>query len=227
MFLRRFPKARPRQFGFITRLYRHQHPPLQARFYFSNPSSTSITKSRSNDRGSNNKNANSAGSSTIAIVIAASLAACAYYDDERVARKLWGAKVAVPDLDKLKRPGDEEISYSPVPSSDDVTRQLNKTSWSVPALKRSISVDRYDGAQLMSNSPCGDAYLHARFTKPFASGRSSARDWMAWAVFDGHYGSHMSDLLARELIPAVRSALSTVPKVDTQLGHRGRHPPCP
>lgn len=114
----------------------------------------------------------------------------------------------VPDLNKLGL--SDQIAYAPTPTSEDVTRQLNEGAWSCrpgPETGTAPAVGRYDGAQLGSNSPCEDAYLHGRFSSPLGS---SGSDWMAWAVFDGHCGWQMSNLLTRELMPSVRRALGDV-----------------
>ena len=88
-------------------------------------------------------------------------------------------------------------------SPDKVTSTLSKAAYSVSA--RSISgVDRYDGAQVPSNSPCEDRFIHGRFPSP----RGDGSEWMAWAVFDGHAGWQTADLLVDELLPAVRLSLS-------------------
>ncbi len=123
----------------------------------------------------------------------------------------------VPDLNRLGL--SDQIPFSPPPTSEDVTRQLNEHVWSY-AETGCAAVGRYDGAQLGSNSPCEDAYLHGTLANPFAAGAAGAggggggggdgEPWMAWAVFDGHCGWQMSDLLTTQLVPFVRRALEDV-----------------
>ncbi|RYP18360.1 hypothetical protein DL765_003972 [Monosporascus sp. GIB2] len=114
---------------------------------------------------------------------------------------LEGGKT-IPDLNKLGL--SDQIAYSPPPTSDEVTQQLNEGAWTYPETKFA-AVSRYDGAQLASNSPCEDAYLHGTFTSPFGDG-----DWMTWAVFDGHCGWQLSNLLTKQLMPFVRRALGDI-----------------
>ncbi|KAI1768770.1 protein serine/threonine phosphatase 2C [Hypoxylon sp. FL1150] len=103
----------------------------------------------------------------------------------------------VPNLNDLGLP--DEIAYDHVPSSEEVTQQLNELAFSLPG------VMRYDGTQLGSNSPCEDTFLHGSFSNPFDS---KNEDWSAWGVFDGHCGWQLSNLLTKQLIPHVRRALS-------------------
>ncbi|KAI0180323.1 protein serine/threonine phosphatase 2C [Hypoxylon sp. FL1284] len=107
---------------------------------------------------------------------------------------------AVPDLNEFGL--SDQISFNPVPTSEDVTRQLNEHAFS---LSGAAPVSRYDGAQLASNSPCEDALVHGTFADPFDAGR---QPWSAWGVFDGHCGWQMSQLLTRQLVPHVRRALA-------------------
>ena len=215
MLLRRLPKSRPR--GFATRLDRYHHPPRQTRFYSSSGGGGSGNNAKNSGAGGDRSNTGPWAVGAVGLAVG-----FYYWNKNRGVQNevaLPGTvPKTVPDLDKLKQPGDEKISYGPVPTSEDVTRQLNDTTWSYPETG-SGAVSRYDGAQLGSNSPCEDAYLHGRLANPLAHGQPSfARDWMAWAVFDGHCGWQMSDLLTRELIPAVRNALCAVPKSPTAAG---------
>ncbi|KAI6092414.1 protein serine/threonine phosphatase 2C [Hypoxylon rubiginosum] len=102
----------------------------------------------------------------------------------------------IPNLNDLGL--SDEIAYSPVPSSEEVTQQLNELAFSLPG------VMRYDGTQLGSNSPCEDTFIHGSFSNPFDSKKE---DWSAWGVFDGHCGWQLSNLLTKQLIPYVRRAL--------------------
>ncbi|KAL7626768.1 hypothetical protein AAE478_003542 [Parahypoxylon ruwenzoriense] len=110
------------------------------------------------------------------------------------------ASKRIPDLNELGL--SDQIPYSPPASSEDVTRQLNERAFS---LSGENGVTRYDGAQVASNDPCEDAFIHGSFSTPFAQ-----RDWMAWAVFDGHCGWQLSNLLTKQLIPYVRRAFGDV-----------------
>ncbi|KAI1801885.1 protein serine/threonine phosphatase 2C [Daldinia bambusicola] len=114
----------------------------------------------------------------------------------------------IPDLNRLGL--SDQVAYSPVPTAEDVTRQLNEHAFSVSA--RGKLVRRYDGAQLASNSPCEDAFVHGSFSNPLSR---SDDDWLAWGVFDGHCGWQLSNLLSKQLIPFVRSSLDNAkPKAE-------------
>ncbi|KAK6843680.1 pyruvate dehydrogenase [Apiospora arundinis] len=100
----------------------------------------------------------------------------------------------VPNLDDHHGWRDDEVSYTPAPS-----------------------VANYDVAQLASNSPCEDAYLHGRFSNPWGSSsgnKQKEEDWMAWAVFDGHCGWQTSALLTKQLMPFVKKALLDIGNKD-------------
>lgn len=60
---------------------------------------------------------------------------------------------------------------------------------------------------MASNSPCEDAFVHGSFSDPFDSGSKGGK-WMAWAVFDGHCGWQLSNLLKTQLMPYVRRSLA-------------------
>ncbi|KAI0399234.1 phosphatase 2C-like domain-containing protein [Xylaria palmicola] len=121
------------------------------------------------------------------------------------------AKTAVPDLDELGV--SDQVAYTKPPTPEDVTQQLNEnafTVWDAPG-----GVERYDVAQLASNSPCEDALVHGSFSSPFGAGTSGGR-WMAWAVFDGHCGWQLSNLLTAQLMPFVRRSLADVKSADAK-----------
>ncbi|KAI0480283.1 phosphatase 2C-like domain-containing protein [Xylariaceae sp. FL0804] len=136
------------------------------------------------------------------------------------------AAAAAPDLDALGAPS-WEVAYAPAPTPQEVTRQLNEkafysamsTAGAGAAADESDDDDDDDtvircyGAQLASNSPCEDAALHGTFAAPFGGGGGGGNHgrWMAWAVFDGHCGWQLSDLLTRQLMPFVRRALADIP----------------
>ncbi|KAI1398455.1 protein serine/threonine phosphatase 2C [Hypoxylon fuscum] len=113
----------------------------------------------------------------------------------------------IPDLNKLSL--SDQIVCGPAPTSEDVTRQLNEHAFS---LSGGNLVTRYDGAQLGSNSPCEDTFVHGRFSNPF---NPKEEEWSAWGVFDGHCGWQLSNILTKQLIPYVRRSLGTA-KPDPQ-----------
>ncbi|KAI1463323.1 protein serine/threonine phosphatase 2C [Daldinia caldariorum] len=126
-------------------------------------------------------------------------------------RTLNNKGTGIPDLNRLGL--SDQIAYSPVPTAEDVTRQLNEHAFSV--WTRGKLVRRYDGAQLASNSPCEDAFVHGSFSNPL---NKSDEDWLAWGVFDGHCGWQLSNLLSKQLIPYVRNSLQNAkPKDGGQL----------
>jgi pyruvate dehydrogenase phosphatase len=110
-----------------------------------------------------------------------------------------------PDLDKLGI--SDQVKYTRPPSSEEVNLILNEHAFTVR--NTPSSVHRYDGAQLASNSPCEDAFIHGSFSNPFDAGNGNSK-WMAWAVFDGHCGWQLSSLLKTQLMPFVRKSLADV-----------------
>jgi pyruvate dehydrogenase phosphatase len=122
---------------------------------------------------------------------------------------------SVPSLEpgnKTRRllPEKHEAGLSP----EQVTAILSKVAYSY--LVRAIpGVDRYDGAQVASNSPCEDHFVHGQFPSPikFPSSHDSSDEngnestWMAWGVFDGHLGPQTADVLARSLLGSVTHRL--------------------
>ncbi|KAI0554181.1 phosphatase 2C-like domain-containing protein [Xylaria curta] len=115
-----------------------------------------------------------------------------------------------PDLNELGT--SDEVAYTKPPTLGDITRLLNENAFTVRAAPG--GVDRYDGAQLASNSPCEDAFIHGSFSNPFDTGNSNASKWMAWAVFDGHCGWQLSNLLKTQLMPFVRRSLAEAKSAD-------------
>ncbi|KAH0396672.1 protein serine/threonine phosphatase 2C, partial [Aureobasidium melanogenum] len=87
-------------------------------------------------------------------------------------------------------------------SEDGITRMLSQEAYSFP-VKGVSGVDRYDGTQLASNSPCEDRFVHGKLPSP----RDDGKPWMAWAVFDGHAGWQTADLLEKQLVPLVQQYL--------------------
>ncbi|KAI0017333.1 protein serine/threonine phosphatase 2C [Xylariomycetidae sp. FL0641] len=133
-------------------------------------------------------------------------------DDDNSSSSSTAQSQQVPDLDALGT--SDRVGYAPPPSPAEVTAQLNARAFTVAGTIDGIT--RYDGAQVASNAPCEDAWLHGSFSAPSSSSSSSssAAKWMAWGVFDGHCGWQTSDLLTRELVPHVRRALADVPAQD-------------
>ncbi|OIW34260.1 protein serine/threonine phosphatase 2C [Coniochaeta ligniaria NRRL 30616] len=108
----------------------------------------------------------------------------------------------VPCLESLPA---THLAAEPGPSKDEVTRIISRGAYSLPV--RSVGgVERYDGAQLASNSPCEDRATHGKFPSPFNDGSQ----WIAWAVLDGHAGWQTAHLLEKQLLPSVRQSLSQV-----------------
>lgn len=98
-----------------------------------------------------------------------------------------------------------ELTVERGPSEAEVTRIISQEAYSI--LVRNVTgADRYDGAQLASNSPCEDRFTHGKFPSP----RKDGRPWMAWAVFDGHSGWQTADLLKKHLLSFVRNSLTRV-----------------
>ncbi|KIA75519.1 pyruvate dehydrogenase [Aspergillus ustus] len=102
-------------------------------------------------------------------------------------------------------------------SEEDVTAILSKNAYSYRVHDIS-GVDRYDGAQVASNSPCEDTFVHGSFPPPLPLASTdgnrdesqSQSQWMAWAVFDGHLGRQTADVLQRELIGYVSRRINAL-----------------
>ncbi|KAI0105517.1 phosphatase 2C-like domain-containing protein [Nemania sp. FL0031] len=135
-----------------------------------------------------------------------------------------------PDLNELGI--SDKIAYTTPPTSEDVTRQLNEHAFTVRGAPGGVG--RYDGAQLASNSPCEDAFLHGSFSSPFGAttttststtatattnGSEDGGKWMAWAVFDGHCGWQLSNLLQTQLMPFVRRSLADAAAAAAPAGN--------
>lgn len=87
-------------------------------------------------------------------------------------------------------------------SKDQITKILSQNAYS-HAVEGVDGVSRYDGTQVPSNSPCEDYFFHTQFPSPWKDGKQ----WMAWAVFDGHAGWQTADLLRHQLLPHVQRGL--------------------
>ncbi|KAI8634832.1 phosphatase 2C-like domain-containing protein [Xylariaceae sp. FL1651] len=119
------------------------------------------------------------------------------------------SSTATPDLNELGILG--EIAYTKPPTSEEVTQLLNENKFTIQDAPGGIA--RYDGAQLASNSPCEDAFVHGSFSSPSGNG-SEGNKWMAWGVFDGHCGWQLSSMLTTQLMPFVRRALADTKPQD-------------
>lgn len=97
-------------------------------------------------------------------------------------------------------------------SKSQVTEIISKDAYSV-AVNSTPGITRYDGAQLASNSPCEDRFIHGWIPSP-AHGKNSwkaCRDsWRAWAVLDGHAGWQTAELLTTHLVPFVQRSLDEI-----------------
>jgi pyruvate dehydrogenase phosphatase len=86
---------------------------------------------------------------------------------------------------------------------DAITRMLCREAYSFP-VKDMPGVSRYYGAQLASNSPCEDRYVHGKLLSP----RNDGKFWLALAVFDGHAGWQTADLLEKQLLSRVQDSFT-------------------
>ncbi|KAJ5924283.1 protein serine/threonine phosphatase 2C [Penicillium verhagenii] len=121
--------------------------------------------------------------------------------DEKPSVSLTG----VPGVPRLDTPPTEHLTFGPGLSRDQVTQIISQNAYSVPVSEIS-GVSRYDGTQWASNSPCEDRFFHGQFPSPWNDGKQ----WMAWAVFDGHAGWQTAELLKHKLLPYVRHSLDQV-----------------
>lgn len=118
---------------------------------------------------------------------------------------LWWLMTTRDDVPLLESSPSEHLVVEPGASKDQVTRIISQAAFSF--LVRNVAgVNRYDGAQLASNSPCEDRFTHGKLPSPWSDGNQ----WMAWAVFDGHSGWQTAELLKKQLLPFVRHSLSQV-----------------
>lgn len=71
-------------------------------------------------------------------------------------------------------------------SKKQVTRLISQDAYSF-LVKDVAGVNRYDGAQVASNSPCEDRYAHGKIPSPLSLGNyddggGGNQQWIAWAV---------------------------------------------
>ncbi|KAJ5239365.1 hypothetical protein N7468_003984 [Penicillium chermesinum] len=110
--------------------------------------------------------------------------------------------------DKSKAPHLEATITQPlvaekVLSREAVTSLISQHAYSI-STDSIPGVVKYDGAQVASNQPCEDAFFHGQFPAPWQHNKQ----WMAWAVLDGHAGWQTSKLLETKLLPYVRERLT-------------------
>ncbi|KAJ5112482.1 protein serine/threonine phosphatase 2C [Penicillium argentinense] len=118
---------------------------------------------------------------------------------------LWWLTTTRDDVPRLECPPTEHLNFTPGPSPSQVTKIISDGAYSFK-VKDVAGVNRYDGAQLASNSPCEDRFVHGKLPSP----RNDGNEWMTWAVFDGHAGSQTADLLEKQLISFVAHSLKQV-----------------
>lgn len=116
---------------------------------------------------------------------------------------LWWLTSVRDEVPQLDSPPMEHLAPEPSPSHEEITRMLSKEAFSFQT-KSVPGVTRYDVAQLASNNPCEDRYIHGKVSSPW----NHSDQWMSWGVFDGHVGCQTADLLTKQLMPFVRDGLS-------------------
>ncbi|CZT08644.1 probable protein phosphatase 2C/pyruvate dehydrogenase (lipoamide) phosphatase [Rhynchosporium agropyri] len=114
----------------------------------------------------------------------------------------WWLTAARDDVPRLREMPTEQVLVTLSLHNNEVTRMLSKGAYSLE-VRNVAGVNRYDGAQLASNSPCEDRFTHGQFSLPW----NDDSPWMTWAVFDGHSGWQTADLLEKRLIPSVQDSL--------------------
>ncbi|KAL3474878.1 phosphatase 2C-like domain-containing protein [Aspergillus californicus] len=122
------------------------------------------------------------------------------------ASALWWLTPTSKDAPYISPPAAEYPDNKPGPSKEQVTQIISKQAYSY-AVKNVPGIDRYDGAQVASNSPCEDWYTHGKFASPWNDGN----DWVAWGVFDGHSGPQTGEVLKAQLVPFVQRNLGKIP----------------
>lgn len=118
---------------------------------------------------------------------------------------IWWSQAAHDSVPHIGRLPTEPVAVKPNHTRSEVTRMLSQEAYSLK-VKNVAGVNRYDGAQLASNSLCEDRFAHGQFPSPWNDGSL----WMAWAVFDGHAGWQTAQLLEEQLIPFVQHRLGQV-----------------
>ncbi|KAF5138770.1 Protein phosphatase 2C C10F6.17c [Metarhizium anisopliae] len=112
----------------------------------------------------------------------------------------WSLATTDPAPPLESRPGQHLLVESD-PSKAEVTRILSQDAYSF-IVRNVAGVERYDGAQLPSNSPCEDRFTHG-LVSPWHNGSP----WVALALFDGHAGWQTAEFLEKNLLPSVQQSL--------------------
>lgn len=112
----------------------------------------------------------------------------------------WSLATTDPAPRLESRPGQHFLVESDA-SKAEVTRILSQGAYSF-IVRNVAGVERYDGAQLASNSPCEDKFTHG-LVSPWHNGSP----WVALALFDGHAGWQTADFLDKNLVPFVQHSL--------------------
>ncbi|KAK3683996.1 pyruvate dehydrogenase [Podospora appendiculata] len=115
---------------------------------------------------------------------------------------------AVPRLDGRESRASSDLIVPRGPTREEVTRMLSRDAYSYK-VRNVTGVERYDGAQLASNSPCEDTFSHGEFASPWGDGTT----WLALGIYDGHAGSQVAEYLAKHLVRFVRHSLQHISHV--------------
>ncbi|KAH6623415.1 phosphatase 2C-like domain-containing protein, partial [Chaetomium tenue] len=107
----------------------------------------------------------------------------------------------------------DQLAPARGPSKGDLARILSQGAYSIP-VTHIPGINRYDGSQLASSSPCEDRFIHGELPSP----RDDGGRWAAWAIFDGHMGWQTADLLEKQLLPFVQHSLA---QAKPDLGEEG------
>jgi pyruvate dehydrogenase phosphatase len=118
---------------------------------------------------------------------------------------LWWLTNTGEDVPVLQSRFVSQVLNKPGLSKYEITQMLCREAYSFP-VEGVPGVSKYYGAQLASNSPCEDRFVHGKLSSP----RNHGAPWMAWAVFDGHAGWQTADLLEKQLLPLVQENLCEI-----------------
>lgn len=132
------------------------------------------------------------------------------------ASSIWWLKGTSKDVPCLDNTPVGHLVPATGPSKEEVTRMISKEAYSFQ-VRDVAGINRYDGTQLSSNSPCEDRFIHGKVSSPWNQG-----DWMTWGVFDGHAGWQTADLLTKQLLPFVRRRLGKInpPSSDESMANK-------
>jgi pyruvate dehydrogenase phosphatase len=134
---------------------------------------------------------------------------------------VWWLARTGEDVLVFETPAAEHIITKSGLSKAEITQMLHRGAFHSPFVGPRIpGVSKYYTAQLASNSPCEDRYVHGTIPSP----RDDGVPWMALAVFDGHAGWQTADLLEGQLLPLMQQSLRQVGfntvAPSTELTHR-------